>query len=378
MAKKVITGQPERPNSGVVAARNPMVEPCDTHIQRVADVQLLTAEEVASVPVIQELVLNSGCLVDPSEGGLTGLTLPVSSYPDGTLLQREGTSLVGRMVTGFAAKATPTEADSILIGDAANSGNYKSTTLAAAVALAPRSSPYLRKPASPNAFDDEFESGSPDLAVRGYTVINSSTGVAQTRNGNLDVWGSPPAGTYNSQLIDSWLFIQAPAGVQLDVYKAVTLAAGDTYYARSTGSYNLSTAAVGRFNEIGFYGASGALLDNNNRVYTTVQDDPSTFYLYVVAGRVTATVFAGVSRLMLAGHDIRGVFYDTGTTFVPFVLDSQNGEPSAINSTGCPAAATLTRFALRNLFSSSGSAGVPQIWGLDFIRKKTSRAWLIP
>ena len=238
--------------------------------------------------------------------------------------------------------------------------------------------PYIQPPAVPNAFDDEFSSGSPDLAVRGYTVINATTGVVQTRNGNLDVLGAgPPAGTYNSQLIGSWLYIQAPAGIQLDIYKAITLAAGDTFAARIVGTYNLATGANGRFNECGLYGAAGALLDNNNRVYATVRDDTTANYLIYDAARVTGGALVGAAgRTASGGHDIRAIYTPSATNGMTIFLDSQSGEPKSATFAGAPALATLTRFAVRNLFSASGSA-VPQIFGIDFIRRKTGNAWLI-
>lgn len=240
--------------------------------------------------------------------------------------------------------------------------------------------PYIRTPLTPNAFDDEFPDGSnPDLAARGYTVVTSA-GVTLTRAGNIDPWGTAPAGnTYFSQIINSWLFLQAAPGVQIDFYKTVSLAAGDTYFCRMAGVYNLATNANGRFCEFGLYGASGAALDGNNRVFNTVRDDTgaSIFEIFDVA-RVTAGATAGATgKTALGGHDIRGVHFVSGTDYDSFLLNSQNGEPHSIRVTGAPASATLTRVGLRNLFSTAGSV-VPQIWAIDFIRKKTANAWLIP
>ena len=239
--------------------------------------------------------------------------------------------------------------------------------------------PYIQKPATPNAFDLEFEDGLADWAALGFTIVNAATGVVQTRNGNISVWGAPPAGTYNSQCIGSWIFTQAPAGIQLDIYRTITLAAGDTYFARIAGSYCLAPAANGRFNEIGFYGASGAQLDNNNRVYTTVRDDTTTSFLQTDTTRFTAGVGGSGAggRLALGGHDVRGIYYQSGTTHYGFQVSSQDCECHAVNITGAPAAATLVRFAIRNLFSTSGGV-VPQLFAIDYIRKKTADAWLIP
>jgi hypothetical protein len=239
--------------------------------------------------------------------------------------------------------------------------------------------PYIAPPAAPDAFNLEFDDGNADLASLGFTVINAVTGVVQTRSGNIAPWGAPAAGTYFSSCIGSWIYIQAPAGIQLDVYKTIALAAGDTYVARMAGSYCLATSVNDRFNEVGFYGAAGALLDNNNRVYTTIRDDTTVNYLMSDSARVTAGVLGSgaASRLALGNHDIRGVYFASGTTHYALVIDSQNGEVKAVNCTGAPAAATLTRFAVRNMYSTNGG-NVPNIWAIDYIRKFTGNAWLIP
>lgn len=242
-------------------------------------------------------------------------------------------------------------------------------------------SPYISPPLTPNAFDDEFPTGSnPDLATRGYTVVNSA-GVALTRSGNIDPWNAtgPVGNTYWSTIIDGWLYLQGAPGVQIDFYKTIALVAGDTYWCRMVGSYNLATNVNGRFNEFGFYGASGAALDPNNRVFSTVRDDTTANFLIYDTTRITGGVQGGgaTSRPALGGHDIRGVHFDSGTTYTTFYMDSLNGEPKSVTVTGAPAVATLTRVGFRNLFSTAGSV-VPQIWAIDFIRKKSANAWLIP
>jgi hypothetical protein len=287
-------------------------------------------------------------------------------------------SVFGR--TGVVAAVSGDYPASKITNDSAVTGATVKLALETLLALAGAGgNPYLAVPASPNAFDDEFNSGSPDLSVRGYTVVNS-LGTTLTRSGDIDPWNAtgPAGNTYWSTLIGGWLYLQAAPGVQIDFYKTITLAAGDTYWCRMVGGYNLGTNANGRFCEFGLYGASGAALDANNRVFSTVRDDTTSTYLIYDTARITASVQGGVTgRAALGGHDIRGVRFDSGTTHSIFYMDSNNGQPKSIVVTGAPAAGTLTRVGLRNLFSTAGSA-VPQIWGVDFLRKKTSNAWLIP
>lgn len=252
-------------------------------------------------------------------------------------------------------------------------------TLQASIAAGNALVPYIVAPATPNAFDDEFSSGSADLATRGYTVVNAS-GTTLTRSGDINPWDAtgPAGNTYWSTIIGSWLFFQGAPGVQVSVYKTITLAAGDTYFCRMVGTYNIADTASSRFNEFGLYLPSGAALDDNNRVFSTVRDDTSTAMLIYDFARLTGGVAGGVTgRQALGGHDIRGVHFASGTTHQVFAVDAQNGQPKVQEVTGCPAAASLTRVAFRNLFTNTGGR-TPQICGIDFFRKKTSDAWLIP
>jgi hypothetical protein len=240
--------------------------------------------------------------------------------------------------------------------------------------------PYVDVPASPNAFDDEFSSGSEDLATRGYTVKNQATGATLTRSGPIAPWDAtgPVGNTYWSTMKGSWMYIQGAPGIQIDISKAITLSAGDTYFARMVGSHHVAAAANGRYNELGFYGTSGGGLDNNNRVYFTIRDDTtaSQFVIFDMT-RFTGGAAAGTSRAQLGHFDIRGVRYDSGTNHYIFGVNASSGQVITSNSTGTPAAGTLVNLGVRNLFSTSTSA-VPQIWAIDFIRKKTGNAWIIP
>lgn len=392
MAIKVVVGQPEKPNASTVAARDAALESGDKHIQNVADLTLMTSAEVAALvnPTISDHAtritdLETDIYQWHGPGGVEYNNGPLQ--PDAFIAHNSADGTVrGRYPQDFAAKASPSTSDVMLVGDAAASGVPKNITLLQLATLLGQTSwanPYLAKPASPNAFDDEFDQGSPDLAARGYTVVNANTGAVLTRPagnaGNVNPWDAtgPAAGTYWSQIVGTWLYIQGAPGLQIDIYKTITLAAGETYYARTVGSYCLMPAANGRFCEIGFYGASGAQVDNNNRVFSTVRDDTMVNFLALDAFRSTAGVQSGGTRYMHGGHDIRGVRFDSGTTHCILVVDSQNGQPKSLTVTGAPAAGTLTRFGLRNLFSTSGGV-VPQLWAIDFIRKKTGNAWLVP
>jgi hypothetical protein len=273
-------------------------------------------------------------------------------------------SLFGRAASGDIGALTPAQAKAILdlVGN-----------------------PYLAKPLSPNAFDDEFgDGGSPDLAVRGWTVTNSA-GTTLTRpsgsSGDIrprDTTG-PVGNTYWSTICGGWIFLQAAPGVQIDIRKAITLAAGDTVAVRMGGSYNVSPAAGGRYNEAGFYAIAGGALDGNNRVYATLRDDntASQWTLWDFARFTGGGIGSNVSRLPFGVADIRAFYFDSGTTHQIQIINTAANQVATANITGAPAAGTLTHFGMRNLFSTSGG-NVAQLWAIGFVRRKTGGAWLIP
>lgn len=287
--------------------------------------------------------------------------------------------------TAYSAKSPVVGADVVYVGDSASSYVIKKATLSDLASLLQQSTgnPYIDIPASPNAFDDEFLAGSnPDLSLRpnAYTVKNANTGATLTRSGNIDPWNtSGPAGnTYWSTIIGSWLYIQGPVNVQLDIFKTVSLSAGDTYFMRMGGTFHFATTTNGRYNELGFYGPGANGLDNNNRVYITLRDDTvAANYLTFDMARFTAGSIGSVTtRIELGHYDICGMRFDSGTTHYPFRVSSNGGQIVTAQVTGAPSTATLTLVGFRNLFSNSTSA-VPQVWAIDYIRKKTSNAWII-
>ncbi|HKT94675.1 MAG TPA: hypothetical protein VJS18_21125 [Paraburkholderia sp.] len=283
----------------------------------------------------------------------------------------------------FSQKPSPTGADLVLIEDQAAGGAKKYATITGCVSGA-SGNPYIDPPASPNAFDDEFSSGSPDFAVRGWTVVSGTT--VQTRSGDINPWNvaGPAANTYWSTIIGSWIFVQAPIGVQLDIYKNITLANGDTYFARMGGSLSPVPGGPGRYNEVGVYAASGAGVDNNNRVYSTISEsNTTTTWITYDMFAVAAGSSAGFSRLGFGGwsFDVRGVRFDQVRSYYPLMLNSASGgvvtAPCGAGPQSGSVGVTPSRAAMRNLFSNSGGQ-TPEIWAIDYFRKKTANAWLIP
>ena len=266
--------------------------------------------------------------------------LTIGAVSDGQVLQRLGTALVG------VSAGLPT-------------GN-----------------PYVDPPLVPSSFDDEFDSGSPDLALRGIS-IKTAAGVTLTRAGDVIPWDSsgPSTGTYWSTIVGSTIQIMVPyAATSYYVYKAVTLTAGDTYFTRIGGNFRLDSGVTGGYLEVGFYASSGGNPDANNRVYNS-EYTLNTGSIQFQAQRCTAGAFAGYSSPVTAGKfpDIRGVKFFTGSNFSPFVVDSANGQGFYAGPIGGAIAGSSVAFFLIGINPTS-TGTIPLVTSIDYIRKVTGTA----
>lgn len=152
-------------------------------------------------------------------------TLTVGAVADGELLKRVGSTVVGSATSsaGTTVKKAGTtiatrgainliEGSNVTITTSDNSGADRVDITIASTASGGGSglaNAYLTPPSSPGALDDEFNSGSSDLATRGWTVVNSS-GTTMTRVGDVTV-AYPSALTstqYRSTLTSGGMLIQ--------------------------------------------------------------------------------------------------------------------------------------------------------------------------
>jgi len=99
----------------------------------------------------------------------------------------------------------------------------------------PETSPYQVRPPTPHAFNDEFDSGNPDLVARGWGIVAPSTGTVPVRVGDIQVWsatsgngfaGYPAPGTYRSSIVGSCLYMQIPSGANYIIYKTLSAVSG--------------------------------------------------------------------------------------------------------------------------------------------------------
>lgn len=138
----------------------------------------------------------------------------------------------------FSSKA-PVSADVLLLEDSAASGAKKHATVGS-LTQEPVS-PFLPQAGS-DSWNDEFSDGSPDLAARGWTVEQWSTGTPMTRVGDVTWHAGASTGTteYRSTIVGSSLWIQT--GANALIYK--TFAAGRYCFAARMGPLYLSPTMV--------------------------------------------------------------------------------------------------------------------------------------
>jgi len=133
-------------------------------------------------------------------------------------------ALAAAAIAGGAASDAQADADAANIAAAAAQADADAAAAAAAVAQATANTalsaagaasaapPYvgpLVAPASPNAWNDEFDSGSADLVARGWTIQIEGTGVVPTRVGPFDPTAAAlTTGQYRSSIVGSKLLLQ--------------------------------------------------------------------------------------------------------------------------------------------------------------------------
>ena len=150
-----------------------------------------------------------------------------------------------------------------------------------AVAPAPASSggAYTTAPSSPNAFNDEFASGSADLATRGWT-FRRATSVAGTMTRVGEIYPRRTIGSfstlttyqYRSSIVDGRMHIQLPLGTcDYTLTKAVSVPVtsvshGGIVWGRfSPGMGIASTIGLAA---VGFFANSGGFADLDNFIAT--------------------------------------------------------------------------------------------------------------
>jgi len=189
--------------------------------------------------------------------------------------------------------------------------------------------PFLTPPLSPSAFDDEFDSGSPDLVVRGWKFVDSiAPSVAMIRDGDVIPYyaftttpalqSNPiPAGHYRSTIYGSVLFLQVPGVInkQYLMWKATpamsaTWPNGTITWCRGA-RYGYGNAGVvdgSISSEVAYTTTGGTVWDEANRLYATNYNNGAAGNNTAFTGRVIAGSESTFGNLSEAGST--GTKYD--------------------------------------------------------------------
>lgn len=263
---------------------------------------------------------------------------------------------------------------------------------------------YLEPPITPNAFDDEFEGGSPDLAVRGWTFLNGA-GTVMTRVGDVYPYeyfwkggvGALANTEYRSRIQNGRLVLQLSTNVTNDyrLYKPVVLPTtaanyGGIVWGRIGSTRSLESATDHGWMNVAFWADLAGAPDNNNRNYHEIHYNGANSFLSYTG--VNGGVFTTTSITLgdTSPDDTFGVLTTTsnGTKFVR--LDTQSGaDSSSLIKTGAAykAAGVIAYagcgFFVNNAAAEREAAGLRFI---DFLRLRTgdmhalcsSGQWLFP
>jgi hypothetical protein len=300
-------------------------------------------------------------------------TLPIAGQANGVLAATQ--------VTGITESSGPTALDIGAISDGQTLVRSGTSVIGASTGI-PTGNPYIDPPLVANAFDDEFNSGSPDLAVRGWLIKNTSF-VTLTRSGDVNPGSStgPAAGTYWSSLMGSTLFVMIPYGTYAYMFKSLgTPAVGDTYFCRySIQGRRIDLATVNAFQDVcGVYANNGsAFPDDNNRIFIHTANTAVANQSKVEFFRVLAGAFAGATINTVATDnigDIRGVRILTGAAATVFTADSRNGLEADYPLTGTITVANMAYFAMYLMSAQQPTLGLgqPYMHAVDFVRKTTT------
>lgn len=256
--------------------------------------------------------------------------------------------------------------------------------------------PYVDPPSSVNAFNDEFDSGSADLADRGWFVRNATDNVMLTYQGDIQPWRDlgggigPASSRYYARRAGSVLYLQFseyPDSKTIQVYRPITLqldadGGGGLVYGRILG---MASAAEGLFTNYGvsrfnLWANSGGVPDQSNRITCELVWNSGVvdFNETRVSGGSNATATVHMGNEFNHGIDLFGVRHGTNITSINMFCASTAsgcvfGDLLAANI----GTAAFAGFSFQWPFNTgTGDAGTGVV-GVDFARYITGRhAWI--
>ena len=259
----------------------------------------------------------------------------------------------------------------------------------------PSGNPYVDPPTVASSLDDEFSTGSSDLATRGWTVRNHTTSTVCTRVGDIDPFYTTPmaANEYRSTLVGSYMQVQIPpTGNEYIMYRPMTFTSGYIWARVGISSARNDSVTTSLLPATFCYtllcGSSGGVPSFTNYIGPAINNangsagsQTSSLFWERTRGGANTTRFVARNEIA-ASTDILGLKINGGSSYNFFAVDS-NGtivadSEGAVNSgTNCPDLSNLAfgGFLFRNQFSN----GTASIYTIDFFRTKsttTANAWI--
>jgi hypothetical protein len=294
-------------------------------------------------------------------GGVSGAVSLAVSYGTaaGTAAEGNDTRLTNdrtasgiRTATGIVAVSTATAptVGQTLVATSSTAATWQTISGSGSSAT----TAYLTVPGSPGSLDDEFASGSSDLATRGWTVTNDS-GTTMTRVGDVTVaYPSTLTNTqYRSTLTSRGMLIQSV--FKMNVSKAVT---GSWAFSAHMTIENQNTDSNFFFEAPVLWDVSPARLDNTMRRIAAGDFNATRFGSFMNLNQTYTTVIPAVSSVYpanlayawidweSAGKNWRGVIVDPYTGRLASQVMATNNTPTfTLASVGF--ALQTTRTALR-------------------------------
>jgi hypothetical protein len=280
---------------------------------------------------------------------------------------------VSGLINTYTLKPTPVAADQVYIADSSASNAIKRATLTTLPPAARYCNIYIDPPASPNAFDDEFElssSGSlasEDLATRGWTVVNAVTGATLTRTGPVDFFASPAgigATVYRSTIRNSRLYFQASVSVYF--FKAFT-GSGQLVGLVNQPNVQSGNVCTVRISNNTTPGTSGS-----NRSIYAGQENANVVVAYNNQGAFNVPLnsgYGGVAQGVCAVLD----YDDSSKNFIAFLQQPYNGTMTYNGNAGITATSMSSVYA--GMYVATGSGQVRNWVEIDYMRRYPIQSW---
>lgn len=252
--------------------------------------------------------------------------------------------------------------------------------------------PYIDVFGTASAFDDEFDSGSADLATRGWVVWNISDNLAMTLAGPVAPLGTLSTSTqYRASRYGTQLLLQLPLGKAVVLYKDIVGGGLNTSlycrfgmpYGRFIASGNSSsTPFVADTTLVSLMQADGAaginpFVSSNLSRHGLMLDAGSLRYLYTDSGGITTNFFpTGESAANMFQTDLMVLTTDGAGVFRHgFCLSAETGAMRLQYGQQFGGELSVTPTKVGIVLVSNSSNNLPATFMIDYFRYRSNFDW---